>query len=178
MQHGGNPAASWKKIRTTQLSKLPSIIQQAELLELIPDQVQEVNNVAEAKLLYSSLNASASQFPLFHQANVWVIFVFHLFSFYCKTWIKSFFFICDSSRNIFHQHVWETSCRFFADVKHLCLVNNQSSGHWPGGGAVRKRRTISIFLGEPLCRRSLPVCETTLVSLDSAQGLRSKVRAW
>lgn len=70
MQHGGNPAASWKKIRTTQLSKLPSIIQQAELLELIPDQVQEVNNVAEAKLLYSSLNASASQFPLFHQVNV------------------------------------------------------------------------------------------------------------
>lgn len=60
-----------KKIKTTQLSKLPSIIQQAELLELIPDQVQEVNIVAEAKLLYSSLNTSASQFPLcFTRLNV------------------------------------------------------------------------------------------------------------
>lgn len=41
-----------KKKTPTQLSKLQSIIQQGELLELIPDQVQEDNNVPKAKLLY------------------------------------------------------------------------------------------------------------------------------
>lgn len=40
------------KEKTSQLSKLQSIIQQGELLELIPDQVQEDNSVPKAKLLY------------------------------------------------------------------------------------------------------------------------------